>query len=394
MKNQLIAAAVSAALFAMTHNAYATNGDQMFAMSAAQAGMGGATVAQAQDAVTVLVNPAGMADLGITDVRMDLGFGLLNPPREVNGQESDSNWYMMPTGAAVFKVNDKLFLGMGLGGISGMGVNVPDILLAPGSQPMVTTKQVFRFSPAAAYKVNDALTLGASLNIVNQSLAMSMPVPNPASPPPTIQVNLPQNQQFGFGATLGATYKINPNLQAGFTWVTKTDISDMEYNTDKGLVSFDMDMPASVAFGLAFRPMPGLLVEADIKRIFFNDVMDRIDVTKPATLVMPNPLAFGWDDQTVFSIGVKKDMGPMSISVGYNYGESPIGPEDVNMNLGSTAIVEHHLSFGLTRKFSDKVSGSFAYTHAFENDLTSSVAPYNTIEISQNQYNFNIAYQF
>ena len=124
--------------------------------------------------LTVLVNPAGMADLGITDVRMDLGFGLLNPPREVNGQESDSDWYMMPTGAAVFNVNDKLFLGMGLGGISGMGVNVDDIYAAmAGNQPVVTTKQVFRFSPAAAYKVNDALTLGASLNIVNQSLAMS-----------------------------------------------------------------------------------------------------------------------------------------------------------------------------------------------------------------------------
>jgi long-chain fatty acid transport protein len=87
-------------------------------------------------------------------------------------------------------------------------------------------------------------------------------------------------------------------------------------------------------------------------------------------------------------------MGPMSISLGYNYGESPIGPEDVNMNLGSTAIVEHHLSVGLTRKFSDKVSGSFAYTHAFNNDMTASVGPANTIEIEQNQYNFNISYLF
>jgi long-chain fatty acid transport protein len=402
VKKQLVAVAVSAATFAMAHSALATNGDQMFAMSAALAGMGGATVAQAQDAVTVLVNPAGMADLGITDVRMDLGFGLLNPPREVNGQESDSDWYMMPTGAAVFNVNNRLFLGMGLGGISGMGVNVDDIAplveVAPNTeQPMVTTKQVFRFSPAAAFKVNDALTLGASLNIVNQSLAMSMPVmTSPGTPPTFTQVNLPQNQQFGFGATLGATYKINPKLQAGLTWVSKTDIAEMEYNTDKGLVSFDMDMPASVAFGLAFKPMPGLLVEADIKRIFFKDVMDRIDVTKPATLAMPSSLVFGWDDQTVYSIGVKKEMGKMAVSVGYNYGESPIGPEDVNMNLGSTAIVEHHLSVGLTRQFSDKVSGSFAYTHAFENDLTSNVVgqPANTIKISQNQYNLNISYKF
>ncbi len=390
MKKQLVAAAVSAALYTLSTGAHATNGDQMFAMSAAQAAMGGATVAQSQDAVTVLVNPAGMADLDIEDVRMDLGFGLLNPPREVNGQDSGSDWYMMPTGAAVFKVNGRLFLGMGLGGISGMGVNVDDIYSAfGGSQPVVTTKQVFRFSPAAAYKLTDALTLGASLNVVNQSLAMSFVGGG------LTQINLPQNQQFGFGATLGATYKINPKLQAGLTWVTKTDVSDMEYNTPTGMTSFDMDIPASVAFGLAFKPMPGLLVEADIKRIFFNDVMDRVSVTNPQP-GMPPVLAFGWEDQTVFAIGVKKDMGKMAVSVGYNYGESPIGPEDVNMNLGSTAIVEHHLSFGLTRKFSDKVSGSFAYTHAFENDLTSNVAgqPANTIQISQNQYNLNISYKF
>lgn len=390
MNKTVIATAVTAALFTLAPRAYATNGDQMFAMSAGQAGMGGATVAQAQDAVTVLVNPAGMADLGMTDVRMDLGFGLLNPPREVNGQQSDSDWYMMPTGAAVFNVNDRLFLGMGLGGISGMGVNVDDIYAAMGgSQPIVTTKQVFRFSPAAAYKVNDALSLGASLNVVNQSLSMSF-VGGGGT-----QVDLPQNQQFGFGATLGATYKINPKLKAGLTWVSKTDVSDMEYNTPTGTTRFDMDIPASVAFGLAFKPMPGLLVEADIKRIFFSDVIDRVTVTNPQP-GMSGVLAFGWDDQTVYSIGVKKEMGKMAVSVGYNYGESPIGPEDVNANLGSTAIVEHHLSFGVSRQFSDKVSGTFAYTHAFENELTSNVAgqPANTITINQNQFNFNISYLF
>lgn len=382
MNKNYISVAVAAAVLTLAHNAHATNGDQMIATSAAQAGMGGATVAQAQDALTVLVNPAGMADLDIKDVRFDLGFGLLNPPREVNGNESDSDWYMMPGGGAVFNVNDRLFLGMALGGVAGMGVNVADINgVTAGTPPMVTTKQVFRFTPAAAYKVNDALTLGASLNIANQSLAMA-----------NANFSLPQNQQFGFGATLGATYKINPKLQAGLVWTSKTDMADMEYYTTAGTVSFDMDMPASVAFGLAFKPMPGLLVEADIKRIFFNDVMDRITVTTPGA-PYPSALTFGWDDQTVYSIGVKKDMGPMAVSIGYNYGKSPIGAEDVTSNLGSTAIVEHHLSFGITRKFSDKVSGSFAYTHAFENELTQSGGT-NTIKISQNQYNMNIAYKF
>jgi long-chain fatty acid transport protein len=391
MNKRLVATAVSAALCSFAFSAHATNGDQMFATSAAQAGMGGATVAQAQDALTVLVNPAGMTDLGITEMRMDLGFGLLNPPREVNGQESDSNWYLMPGGGAAFNVNDRLFLGMALGGIAGMGVNVPDIMPAvAGGQAVVTTKQVFRFSPAAAFKVNDALSLGASLNVVNQTLAMSIPGA-PGSGVPS--VSLPQNGQFGFGATLGATYKINPKLQAGLTYATKTDIAKMEYNTFTGQTSFDMDMPASLALGLAFKPMPGLLVEFDIKQYAFEDVMDSIAVTN-APPGFPQVLKFGWEDQTVYAIGVKKDLGKMAVSVGYNYGKSPIGTEDVNMNLGSTAIVESHLSVGLTRQFSDKVSGSFAYTHAFSNDLTSSVAPYNTIEINQNQYNFNVSYLF
>lgn len=381
MNKKRVAVAVSAALYSFALSAHATNGDQMMATSAAQAGMGGATVAQAQDALTVLVNPAGLADLGMKEMRMDLGFGLLNPPREVNGQESDSNWYLMPGGAAAFKVNERLFLGMGLGGIAGMGVNVADIYPAiTGGQAIVTTKQVFRLSPAAAFKVNEALTLGLSLNVVNQSLAMTTP-----------QFSLPQNGQFGFGATLGATYKINPKLQAGLTYTTKTDVATMEYNTSAGQVSFDMDMPASLALGLSFKPMPGLQVEFDVKRYAFEDVMESIAVTNLAGTPF---LKFGWEDQTVYAIGVKKDMGKMAVSVGFNYGESPIGAEDVNMNLGSTAIVEKHLSVGLTRKFSDKVSGAFAYTHAFSNDLTSTVAPYNTIEISQNQYNFNVSYQF
>ncbi|WP_324779234.1 OmpP1/FadL family transporter [Thiobacillus sedimenti] len=388
MNKRTFVAAASAAACSLPVTAHATNGDQMMALSAAQAAMGGATVAQARDALAVMVNPAGIADLGMKEVRMDLGFGLLNPPREVNGQESDSNWYMMPSGAVAFNVNDRLFLGMGMGGIAGMGVNVADAMAAAGNQPVVTTKQVLRFTPAAAFKVTDALTLGASLNLVNQSLAMSLPGGGGN------YVALPQNQQFGLGATVGATYKISPRWQAGLVYTTKTDVARMEYNTPSGRTSFDMDMPASLALGLSFKPMPGLQVEFDVKRYAFADVMKRIPVTNPPP-GFPATLNFGWKDQTVYALGVKKDLGnKMAVSVGYNYGKSPFGAESVNMNLGSTAIVENHLSVGLTRKFSDKVSGTFAYTHAFSNELTSSVAPYNKIEIHQNQYNFNVSYQF
>lgn len=359
-----------------------TNGDQMIALSAVQAGMGGATAAVAQDALSVLVNPAGIADLGMKDVRVDFGFGLLNPTREINGQESNTNWYMMPTGAVAFNVNDRLFLGVGMGGVSGMGVNVDD--MAPGvagDQPMVTTKQLMRFSPAAAFKVIDGLNVGASFNIGLQSLSLY-----------NAQFSLPQNQQFGFGATLGVTYAPIPLLQAGLAWTSKTYVSDMQFATTAGKVRFDMDVPSSLAFGVAVKPMAGLLIEADVKHYFFSDVMDRIEVDGPGA-PYPSQLSFGWDDQTVFAIGARKDLGAFSLRVGFNYGASPIEEDDVDANLGSMAIVESHLSVGITRRFSEKVHGNFAYTHAFENELSSSATP-NTVAMSQNQYNFNVTYVY
>ena len=70
--------------------AHATNGDQMLGTNATQWGMAGAVIAAPQDSATLFYNPAGLTQLGMEEVRFDMGAGLLNPPREVNGIESDS----------------------------------------------------------------------------------------------------------------------------------------------------------------------------------------------------------------------------------------------------------------------------------------------------------------
>jgi long-chain fatty acid transport protein len=369
----------------------ATNGDQLLGVTAIQWGMGGAIVAAPQDAAILFVNPAGIAELGMDEVRFDLSPGFMNPPREVNGNESDSNLFFLPAGAAAFKVNDKLFLGLGMAAQSGFGVDfsdvVPDNPMIPptmGYQQVVTTKGFFKLSPSLAYIVSDKLSLGASFNIGYQSLAMSNPM-----------FTLPQNQQFGFGATLGAIYHINDAFQLGVSWISKTSMNDHEFNTANGKVTLDMDVAQQLALGLAYKPTSGLLVEADIKWINFSDTMDTVDMVTPAGT---NALKFGWDDQIVYSLGVQKQMSDKTeLRFGVNYGASPIEEEDVDNNLGSVAIPELHLSLGATRQLSKRASGSISYTHAFENELTSSnstPAGTNTIKISQNILYFQIGYQY
>lgn len=360
---------------------FATNGDQMLGVTATQWGRAGAVTAAPEDAGTIITNPAALADLDIEEVRVDMGFGILNPPRKANGVDSDSDAYLIPSGALALRVNPRLVFGMGMAGLSGMGVDFDDIRTAvPGNQTVVTTKQFYKIAPGFGFKVNDKLSLGAAFNLDYQSLAIH-----------NNNFTLPQTQVYGWGATFGLTYAVNDRLQLGASYATKQDMQEFEWNSTAGKYRMTLDGPPTLAVGAAFKPMPGLVIEADIKHIWFSDVLDRVAFDTPAG---PSAMNFGWDDQTVYAVGVTKQINKkMLVRAGYNYGESPIGPEDVDNNIGSLAVTEHHLSLGLTRYFSDKVAGTLSYVHAFQNDITNPATGTN-IELEQNIVNLQMTYTF
>ena len=376
--------ALAIGLLCLHGTVLATNGDQRVGLNATQAGMAGAVVAMPEDSATLFSNPAGLAGLDMESVRLDMGFSLLNPPRSINGQKSDSNLSFLPTGAVSFRISPRLVLGMGLSGVSGFGVDVADAIpAAAGNQAVVTQREVLQFSPALAYQVTDRLALGASLNVYNQSLALSNP-----------QFSLPQNRQFGFGASLGATWRANADWQLGLAYSSKQNGSAHEFNTADGKVSLDLDGPASLALGAAYIGTPGLVVEANVKRIWFSRVRDQVALGHPDGYAGPVPAAipFGWKDQTVYAIGLRKEMGPATtVRMGLSHGRSPIGAASVDTNLGSVAIVETQLGLGVTRRFTDNLSSNLAYSHGFKNRLSSPTG--NRISLEQHWLHFQVTYQ-
>lgn len=382
MQTQYCRMAVAVALGLTSAQALATNGDQMLGVSATQWGMAGAHTAAPQDSATVLTNPAGLADLSMQEFRADFGFGVLNPPRKANNQESDSDYYLMPAGALAFRPNQRLTFGMGMAGLSGMGVDFPDTMPGlAGNQAIVTTKQFYKIAPGVGIKVNESLSLGAALNIDYQSLALYNPM-----------FQLPQNQVFGYGATFGLTFKPNPKLTFGASYTTKQRLDEFKWNTLAGTYAMTMDAPPILSLGVAFKPMPGLLIEADIKHIAFSDVLDKVDFQTPGGTTQMN---FGWSDQTVFAIGVQKQLNPKTtVRAGFNYGESPIGPEDVDNNIGSLAVTEKHLTLGVTRQLGERLFGSLSYARAFHNEVTSNSGSGNKIELEQNVLNLQMSYRF
>jgi len=395
MKTKQLTIASLMLVFASSTAALATNGDNTLGITALQWARGGAIVASPVDIPSMMYNPAAAGEIKIDKAGFDMSLGLLNANRSINTKnrstESGSDNYLAMGVGAVAKATDKLYLGMTAGGVAGLGVDFAGGTLTPASNTaVVSTKSLFKIAPTLAYVVNDKLTLGVSPQIGYQSMAMRTP-----------QFTLPQTGVFGIGASVGAIYHITPKLQTGLSYTSKMFMQEYSFNgiagATEGKYKMRMDVPQTVAGGVAYRPIPKLLLEVDVKWIDYSDVMNRVDIQGPTGAIIP--LTFGWKDQIIYSLGAEYEVLPgLTLRSGYNYGNSPIGPEDVTSNYGSIATIEHHLSLGVTKQWSPAVATSLSYTHGFNNKVTSSNAPAAlapvSIEASQNIAYLQLSFRF
>ena len=83
----------------------------------------------------------------------------------------------------------------------------------------------------------------------------------------------------------------------------------------------------------------------------------------------------------------------ITLLAGYNYGKSPIDERDINNNAGVTAIVEHHLSAGVTARVSKHSSLTFSLSHGLKNEMTASVGPPTKVSFETNLATMQFTYR-
>jgi long-chain fatty acid transport protein len=384
---------------------FAQKADQMIGVSALQFARGGAIIASPVDAPSMIYNPAAIGALGFNKVGFDMGLGVVNPPRKITSAigtpkeqttESGANSYLGMGNGVIIKVSDKLVLGMAAGGVSGLGTDFPSTTLPdnpktpfPENVSIVTKKGLLKITPTLAYKISDNFIIGLSLQIGNQSLALKSPA-----------FILPQSERWGFGGSVGLIYKATPKLQFGLSYTSKLNVAEYEFNGTsllppaggEGVYTMDMDSPQQVAFGVSFAPNERLLIEGDFKWINQSDVMNEIDLVSPTGYVIP--LKFGWDDQMVYALGAQFKVNKcVKLLSGWSYGATPIVPENVNNNLGSIAVVEHHISLGIQKSWNENLSSTFSYTRGLHNEVQSATVPGNKIEAEFNMFYFELSFR-
>jgi len=82
-----------------------------------------------------------------------------------------------------------------------------------------------------------------------------------------------------------------------------------------------------------------------------------------------NGAGFGWEDMTVFKIGLQWARSDQwTYRFGYSYGDQPIPANEVLFNILAPGVIEQHATFGLTYTFANQSELDFSLMYAFSND--------------------------
>ena len=185
---------------------------------AALAGAGQA--ARAQDASTLLTNPAGMTRLpdhmltgGVQAMGGDISYQLDN---ESSGRQSPGNVMNLFPNASVFytqRLNDSVSAGLGLYGNYGLGIDfgnwAGDRLIKKSTMVAMT------LSPAIAWKLSDNVSVGAAVGLNYGSLSLTRNVDS--------RDERQNDHDWAMNYRLGILMDLTDQTRAGITWTSKTD---------------------------------------------------------------------------------------------------------------------------------------------------------------------------
>jgi len=361
-----VAAGMAMLVAATSAQAISTGTDFNLSAKARAGGMAGAAYTMPQEAsAAVFGNPATLTQF--KGINMNFGASWLSLESVENEQQanvvggafagtytntskSDADNYIIPDFGLTLQVSPNLVLGTGLEVDAGLGADYRDdpITLLGGlggtaaggalggnfTLPLLVEVISFNANLAAAYQVNEQLSLGAAVTIgfglaqlgtsgptgnLDTLNGAILAVPIPIGTALTDFGGTTSSvHDIGFGGSLGATYLVQEGIMLSATVKTP-----LEYNfkniihanpaatgTDKpdGFQDLTLQQPAEIILGVALDNviMPGLLVEMDAIWKNWSDAHAYEDA---------------YEDQWLLAIGAQYEAGDWTYRAGYSYAQ-------------------------------------------------------------------------
>ncbi|MBS1130468.1 MAG: Membrane protein involved in aromatic hydrocarbon degradation [Proteobacteria bacterium] len=365
--------------------ALATNGYFSHGYGVKSQGLAGVGIALPQDGLAAASNPAGTAfvgdrlDVGATWFRPDRGSEVTGNGAGLNGtyNANDSKDFLIPEIGYVKQLSPQWAAGVAIYGNGGMNTdygNNPFRAFGSTGSAGVNLEQLF-ISPSVAYKLNENHALGLAVNFAYQRFeAKGLGAFDNAffSSSPGNVTNRGTDTSTGWGARLGYTGKITPDVTIGATWSSKIRTSNLDKY--KGLFAEDggFDIPANYGLGLAWKATSALTLAADWQRIEYSDIKSVGGALNNNLFGSANGPGFGWKDVDVIKLGVVYDVSDWTLRAGYSHASQPIPKDQTFLNILAPGVIQDHVSLGATWRQGKSGELSLAYTHGFKKTVNGS----------------------
>jgi long-chain fatty acid transport protein len=278
--------------------------------------------ARAQDASTVFTNPAGMTRL---DGRQAVGGGQVlwgNPKFSIGqgtspalgsgdgGYAFGSNGWFLGGGAfASWTVSPDVKFGLAFAGNFGAPLKYDETWVGR-YYVQETTMLGLSILPSVAFKVNDRLSLGASLNAMYGIYTNQVAINNIAPGIGDGQLKL-DDRRWGWGANLGLLYEVDRNTRLGLTWNSQVNL-DFDAAAEFSNLGPALSALLNNRGLLNSRIKVGIKVPQQVMGSFFTQVDDRWAVLG----------SVGWQQWSRFGqvqLGISDTTNPVSTTTQLNF---------------------------------------------------------------------------
>ena len=379
-----------AGLLAASSATWATDGYFSNGYGIKSKGRAGVAQTSTDDAFGAANNPA---TLSFAEDRVDVGIDWFMPTRSaertgpaipLNGKvTSDHDHFFIPELGYRQALNEQWSVGLAIYGNGGMntdyqsgqlnlgpgateqnllagpgrlGVNLSQLLIAPGVSWKFAEGHAIGLAPVIAYQRFEAYGLGAFAGISQDATAMT---------------DSGTDHSWGGGVRLGYLWNVSTTVSLGASYSSRVYATG--FDRYRGLFAGDgtFDIPQSVAVGLGWQATSAVRLGLDYKWID-NASIPAVgnSSSRPGALGLEDGPGFGWRSISVVKAGVDWALcDSFVLRGGYGFAENPVRSEDVTFNIVAPGVIQHHLTFGATYKLG-RHEISAAYMHAFENSVS------------------------
>lgn len=396
--------------------------------------------AAAEDAGTVMWNPAGMTylpkghnisaaatilsrvidfdDRGSTGIPT-LGPGLGGFPLGTTDGGNAGGTSIVPAFYWAYSFSDRLSLGLGVSPTFGNVTEYDFDFIGRNAGHFAEIKQI-NINPSVAWKVNERVSIGGGLNFAHNETQFKQGVPaSGLVPVPGVGlVPFPANNDldvkgddWAVGYNLGAMFQLTPATRLGITYRSelkfdlegkqkfKSPVTGILVNQDIKAV---LKTPASASLALAHQYNDRLELLADFTWTDWS-VVDTIQLKNKATGANLSALSYNFKDTWRVGIGANYQLNDdWKLRFGVAYDKSPVkSAEDRTMTLPDSDRT--WLSIGAKYRISPKMSLDVGYTHLMFASARTERAVYfgttkvqtirgkwdNSVEILAAQINYN-----